>query len=111
MTTLRLPREASVIPMRDNIFKDARKIALSAGSDWPLLLRAAETLSQSPDWTDVSLGRHIREAYSLHLAGLLKPAEETPADVFMSFRDRWDQIIVWGFVVAVAVWVGLGGLG
>ena len=39
------------------------------------------------------------------------PRPETSRDVLMGMRDRWDQIIVWGFVVAVAVWIGLGGLG
>ena len=39
------------------------------------------------------------------------PRPETSRDVLMGMRDRWDQIIVWGFVVMVAVWIGLGGLG
>jgi hypothetical protein len=39
------------------------------------------------------------------------PRPETSRDVLMGMRDRWDQIIVWGFVVVVAVWIGLGGLG
>ena len=39
------------------------------------------------------------------------PRPETSRDVLMGMRDRWGQIIVWGFVVMVAVWIGLGGLG
>ena len=39
------------------------------------------------------------------------PRPETSRDVLMGMRDRWDQIIIWGFVVVVAVWIGLGGLG
>jgi len=39
------------------------------------------------------------------------PRPETSRDVLMGMRDRWDQIIVWGFAVMVAVWIGLGGLG
>ena len=39
------------------------------------------------------------------------PRPETSRDVLMGMRDRWGEIIVWGFVVMVAVWIGLGGLG
>ena len=84
----RHPREASVVPMRATIFKDARKVALSAGNDWPRLLGAAQTLSTSPDWTDTGLARHIREAYSLHMADLLKPVDPT-------HRDRSDRVDAW----------------
>ena len=84
----RHPREASVVPLRATIFKDARKVALSAGSDWPRLLGAAQTLSASPDWTDTSLARHIRTAYSLHLADLLHPVDPT-------HRDRSDRMDAW----------------
>lgn len=38
------------------------------------------------------------------------PRPETSRDVLMGMRDRWGEIIVWGFVVMVAVWIGLGGL-
>ncbi len=88
---LRFPREftaAAVIPLRPTIYAEARKVALSAGSNWPRLLGAAQTLSHSPDWTDTRLARHIREAYSLHLAGLLKPVDP-------SHRDRSDLIDGW----------------
>lgn len=123
-----LPREATgtrVIPMRRTIYTEARtiytearKIALSAGNDWPRLLGAAQTLSQSPDWTDAALARHIRDAYSLHLAGLLKPvdpahrdrsdmvdrwregalraeAEETSLKVAMRYVDRWPEVLLY----------------
>ena len=44
-------------------------------------------------------------------AGYVHERVRTSRDVLMGMRDRWDQIIVWGFVVMVAVWIGLGGLG
>jgi hypothetical protein len=129
----RHPREASVVPMRATIFKDARKVAMSAGSDWPRLLGAAQTLSASPDWTDTSLARHIREAYSLHLADLLHPVdpthrdrsdrldqwkeaairceeEETPLRVAMRHKGRWPTILIGGgfwaaIMLALSGWV------
>lgn len=52
----------------------AFKAALSAKGDWPAMLGYAETLAKSPDWRHTSLARHIRDAHSLKLAGLLKPA-------------------------------------
>lgn len=79
---------ARILPLRGTIYSEARKAALSAGADWPRLLGAAQTLSQSPDWTDVRLARHIREAHSLHLAGLLKPVDPR-------HRDRADLIDLW----------------
>ena len=96
-----LPREATgtrVIPMRRTIYTEARKIytearkiALSAGNDWPRLLGAAQTLSQSPDWTDAALARHIRDAYSLHLAGLLKPVDPAHRDRCVAIAVRhWE---------------------
>ena len=104
---LRLPREASVIPMRDDIFKQARKIALSAENDWPRLLGAAETLSQSPDWTDTSLARHIRTAYSLHLQGLLKPAEQSHFDEAREHRKALAALILGGLAVVALVVAGV----
>lgn len=129
----RRPREASVVPMRATIFKDARKVALSAGNDWPRLLGAAQTLSASPDWTDTSLARHIREAYSLHLAQMLKPvdpahrdrsdmvdgwkeaaleveADETPLRIAMQHKNRWPAIVGWGALLALLMLGGTGWL-
>jgi len=116
----------AVIPMRATIYEEARKIALSAENDWPRLLGAAQTLSQSPDWTDTSLARHIRTAHSLHLAGLLKPIDpkhhergvlidkwraqaianaqdDTALDVLRTHRDRWPEILIGAAFVAVVI--------
>lgn len=85
------PREmtaARVLPLRGTIYAEARKIALSAGADWDRMLGAAQTLSHSPDWTDMQLARHIRDAYSLHLAGLLNPVDPR-------HRDRSDMVDGW----------------
>ena len=93
---------------------DRAFIKLKKAKDWPTKLGCAQTLSQSPRHADTAVARHVFDAYSLHLAGLLKPAEpanETSRDVLMGMRDRWGEIIVWGAAVAVAVWIGLGGLG
>lgn len=85
------PREmtaARVLPLRGTIYAEARKVALSAANDWPRLLGAADTLSHSQDWTDMQLARHIRTAYSMHLAGMLHPVN--PAH-----RDRSDRVDQW----------------
>lgn len=85
------PREvtaARVLPHRDTIYAEARKVALSAGADWPRVLGAAATLSHSPDWTDMQLARHIYQAHSLHLAGLLRPVNPR-------HRDRSDMVDGW----------------
>ena len=50
-------------------------------------------------------------AGQMEMGPALDPRPETSRDVLMGMRDRWEQIIVWGFVVMVAVWIGLGGLG
>jgi hypothetical protein len=66
----------------------ARKIALSAGLDWPRKLGAAQTLSQSVDPTDTALARHVFTAYSLDLQDMLKPVDPT-------HRDRSDRVDQW----------------
>mgnify|MGYP001176838443 CR=1 FL=1 len=136
ITTATLPREATALRFtsrRGDLYDKAYRAALDAKGDWPAMLGYAETLSHSPLPAHTSLARHLRTSYSLQLAGLLKPVDpahrdrsdmvdlwkasaleprpETSRDVLMGMRDRWDQIIVWGFVVMVAVWIGLGGLG
>jgi len=134
--TATLHREATALRFtsrRGDLYDKAYRAALDAKGDWPAMLGYAETLSHSPLPAHTSLARHLRTSYSLQLAGLLKPVDpahrdrsdmvdlwkasaleprpETSRDVLMGMRDRWDQIIVWGFVVMVAVWIGLGGLG
>ena len=121
---------AHIRPLHGDTYAKARRVAMSAKDDWPRLLGAAQTLSQSPDHTDLGLARHIREAYSLHLAGLLKPVdpahrdrsdligqwkeaalqpvEETPRDVLMKFRARLPEIILWGIGGAAVLLIAMG---
>ena len=112
----------NVTPIRSSIYDEAMRIALSAGDDWPRQLAAAQTLSQSPDWTHTRTARHIREAYSLHLANVVQAdpihraksdmvdrwkasaiADDTPLRVAMRHRHRWPEIVSWGAFVAVAL--------
>jgi hypothetical protein len=78
----------SVIPLHQDTMHRARKIALSAGLDWPRKLGAAQTLSQSADPTDTALARHVFTAYSLDLQDMLKPVDP-------SHRDRSDRVDQW----------------
>ena len=104
------------IPLHQDTMHRARKIALSAGRDWPRKLGAAQTLSLSANPDDTALARHVRTAYSLDLQGLLKdvdpthrdrsdmvdrwkasalePRPETSRDVLMGMRDRWGEILL-----------------
>ena len=38
----------NVTPIRATIYADARRVAFSAGDDWPRIMGAAATLEQSP---------------------------------------------------------------
>jgi hypothetical protein len=117
---IRHPR--NVTPIRSSIYDEAMRIALSAGDDWPRQLAAAQTLSQSPDWTHTRTARHIREAYSLHLANVVQAdpihraksdmvdrwkasalAAETPMDVARRFAHRWPEVLIWGALGALAL--------
>lgn len=83
----------------------AFKAALSAKGDWPAMLGYAETLAKSPDWRHTNLAWHIREAYSLKLAGLLNPAPQPTG------RIRRALGVLAGAVAFVAVgWAALAGV-
>jgi len=77
----------------------ARKGLLSAGNDWPAMLGYAQTLSESPRWTDTELARHTRQAHALHLRNVA----ETPADVARSFAHRWPEVLIGGAFGAVVL--------
>ncbi len=64
-------------------FDAAKKGLLSAGNDWPAMLGYAQTLSESPRWTDTELARHTRQAHALHLRNVA----ETPAGVALCDLD------------------------
>lgn len=87
-------------------FDAAKKGLLSAGNDWPAMLGYAQTLSESPRWTDTELARHTRQAHALHLRNVA----ETPADVARSFAHRWPEVLIWGALGALALLAGTGWL-
>lgn len=90
-TALCFPRNATaynVVPIRRDLYDTAYRAALDAGADWPRMLGYAETLAHSPLPAHTSLARHIRTAYSMHMADILK--QVNPAH-----RDRSDMIDVW----------------
>ena len=83
----------------------AFKAALSAKGDWPAMLGYAQTLAKSPDWRHTNLARHIRDAYSLKLQGLLKPAPQPTG------RIRRALGVLAGAVAFAAVsWAGIAGV-
>jgi hypothetical protein len=89
-TVINFPRAATwhrFATPQGSIYDQAYE-AVKTATDWPTRLGYAETLAQSPDWTHASLARHIRTAYSLHLAGLLHPVDPT-------HRDRSDRVDAW----------------
>lgn len=132
---IRIPavgRARVVTPIRADLYDRAYRAALDARDDWPAMLGYAETLSHSPLPAHTSLARHIRTAYSLHIArvvqadpshrdrsdlvdrwkeaALAAEAEETPLRIAMQHRDQWPQIVGWGVVGAVVLLVGTGWL-
>jgi hypothetical protein len=84
-------------------FDAAKKGLLSAGNDWPAMLGYAQTLSESPRWTDTELARHTRQAHALHLRNEAQLAAETPADVARSFAHRWQEVLIGGAFGAVVL--------
>lgn len=120
---------ANITPIRANVYAKAREVAFSAGDDWPKIMGAANTLAQSPDWADQNVARHLRDAYELRRAGLLKPVDprhrdkadlvdqwraqvlvdDTPVKVALRHADKWPQIVAGGLcgalvILAVAGW-------
>lgn len=91
LAPIRHPREATackVTPIRPTMYDEAYAELLSAGADWPTMLRCASTLAHSPLPAHTSLSRHTFDAHELHLARLLKPVDPAP-------RDRSDMVDGW----------------
>jgi hypothetical protein len=87
----RFPREATaynVTPIRPTMYDEAYAELLSAGADWPTMLRCAETLSHSRCPAHRSLSKHTFTSHSLRLEELLKPVDPR-------HRDRSDLIDGW----------------
>jgi hypothetical protein len=100
--------------IRPDVYSAARRVIYTAGGDWPKMLGAAETLSQSPDWTDTQLARQVRKAYSLHLQNITEAAakrEAEQAQVSEATRGKRLGAAMAGYLAAMAVVVILAGLG
>jgi hypothetical protein len=108
---------ASVSAIRPDIYAAARRKALAAEDNWPVMLGCAETLAGSPHHGDKAFARRIREAYSAdmrrridEIANAERPrgkssrvsfaADETGLSIALRFRSRWVEIIAYAALIA-----------
>lgn len=106
-------REANIAAERVQAVKTARAVLRAPEAFTDAILRdACAALQAWGDATDYCQADAM--IFALNKREFIArncPRPETSRDVLMGMRDRWGEIIVWGFVVMVAVWIGLGGLG
>ncbi len=108
---------ASVSAIRPDIYTAARRKALAAEDNWPVMLGCAQTLAESPNPGDTAFARRIREAYSADLRRMIEDqakaerprgkstkisfaADETGLSIALRFRSRWVEIIAYAALIA-----------
>ena len=108
---------ASVSPISRDIYAAARRKALAAEDNWPVMLGCAETLAGSPNPGDTAFARRIREAHSADVrrrieeaANAERPrgkssrisfaADETGLSIALRFRSRWPEIIAYAALIS-----------